>query len=243
MHPPTPTAAARAPRPRPGWRDDLVRRFCHHQPLKVAGIVAFTTVFFVSYFWLLDHPSRPPVTMPLTRFDDWIGFEPAAIWPYVSLWVYICIAPGLAPTLRDAGRHGLRAAAMCALGLAIFWVWPTAVPVRPPHVEGSALFALLRGVDAAGNACPSLHVAAAWFSAAWNDRLLRDVRAPLALRAANGAWFALIAWSTVATRQHVVLDGVAGLALGALFSIGAWRHAGAGRRVAIIGATPSEQSR
>ena len=74
-------------------------------------------------------------------------------------------------------------------------------------------------VDAAGNACPSMHVAIAIFSAIWIDRLLMESRVPIAFRIVNGAWFVAIAWSTLAIKQHVVLDALAGAALGVLFAI------------------------
>ena len=73
--------------------------------------------------------------------------------------------------------------------------------------------------DAAGNACPSLHVATAVFSAIWIERLLRDVRAPWPLRCFNWAWVLLIVHSTLAIKQHVVLDAVAGVALALLMAL------------------------
>ncbi|HWI11567.1 MAG TPA: phosphatase PAP2 family protein, partial [Burkholderiaceae bacterium] len=88
-------------------------------------------------------------------------------------------------------------------------------------------FGVLKGVDAAGNACPSLHVAVAIFTAIWIDHVLRQARAPLALRAVNIGWFALIAWSTLAIKQHVVLDVAAGMLLGVAFALPSlhWRPA------------------
>ena len=76
---------------------------------------------------------------------------------------------------------------------------------------------MLQGVDASGNACPSMHVAVAIFSALWVERMLRGAGAPRALRWLNAAWFAAIAYSTLAIKQHVVLDVVAGAALGIAF--------------------------
>lgn len=70
-------------------------------------------------------------------------------------------------------------------------------------------------------ACPSLHVAAAVFTAIWVERLLRIVGVPPTLRVLNLIWLRAIAHSTVAIRQHVVLDAVAGAALGALFAAAA----------------------
>ncbi len=86
-------------------------------------------------------------------------------------------------------------------------------------------------MDAAGNACPSLHVATALFTAIWIDRLFRIVGAPVAWRAANAIWVLGIAWSTVAIRQHVVLDAVAGTVLGTVFALlSIWLSPWIGRR-------------
>jgi membrane-associated phospholipid phosphatase len=89
-------------------------------------------------------------------------------------------------------------------------------------------FAIIQGLDAAGNACPSLHVATAAFSAVWLDRLLREIETGTAMRLINWAWFVLIAWSTVAIKQHVVLDVVAGVALGLAFALPSLRLRPAG---------------
>jgi membrane-associated phospholipid phosphatase len=72
-------------------------------------------------------------------------------------------------------------------------------------------------VDAPGNALPSLHVATALFTALWIQRLLREIGAPADLRHLNWLWLALIVYSTLATKQHLALDVLAGGALGALF--------------------------
>lgn len=180
-------------------------------------------VFFAAYFHVLRNPVGPVTEMPLTALDAWIPFQPAAFWAYVSLWVYVGIAPALLPTLAAGLRHAAWAAALCASGLLCFWLWPTAVPPSMHHLDqamaGHAGFALLRGVDAAGNACPSLHVASAVFSAMGIRRVLAAAGAPWALHVVNLVWLLLIVWSTVAIRQHVVLDVVAGAALGLAFGL------------------------
>jgi membrane-associated phospholipid phosphatase len=219
---PTPTAAA--------WQADLGRRFWRHLALKFIGISGFMWLFFLGYFHTLRHPAYPVLEMPLTALDRLIPFQPQALLAYVSLWLYVGIAPGLLLSLRELVVYGLWAAALCLAGLACFYFWPTAVPPRTVDVTGLPGFALLQGVDAAGNACPSLHVATAIFTAIWIQRLLRIVQAPAALRWFNGAWFATIAYSTVAIGQHVVLDVLGGGALGALFAAASIRwNAGVGQ--------------
>lgn len=223
----------------PSWTRRLGRLWWHHQLLKLAGICLFVWVFFVAYFTVLRNPLRPVTEMPLTALDAWLPFEPAAFWAYVSLWVYVGIAPALLPSLRAGLAYAAWAAALCATGLLCFVLWPTAVPPQvhtlAPAWDSHAGLALLRGVDAAGNACPSLHVATALFSACWVQRVLAATGAPRLLGAVNALWFVLIAWSTVAIRQHVVLDVVAGATLGAVFAALSLRWGPAPGPAGIIG--------
>lgn len=208
--PPTPLGAA--------W-PELRHRMRHHLVLKALGISAFMWVFFLGYFYTLRHPVRPVFEMPLTGLDLAIAFQPQAFWAYVSLWLYVGIPAGLMLSLRSLLVYGAWAAALCLTGLLIFFLWPSAVP-KPELPADIALhpgFALLQGVDAAGNACPSLHVATALFSALWIHHLLRQMRLPRWLLALNMVWLVLIVYSTLAIKQHVALDAVAGAALGAAF--------------------------
>ncbi len=215
-------AAVAAPAPAFGWTREVARRFRVAQWRKTVGIALFMWLFFAAYFHLLRHPAFPVTVMPLTALDHALTFQPEALALYLSLWFYVGIAPGLAPSLRDAAVHGGWAAALCGAGLACFYFWPTAVPPFVPPADAGATFALIKGVDAGGNACPSLHVATAMFSAVAIHRLLREIGAPAPLRWVNAAWFVGIAWSTMAVRQHVALDVAAGAALGALFALLRW---------------------
>ncbi|MFY9512562.1 MAG: phosphatase PAP2 family protein [Rubrivivax sp.] len=221
MNRPVPLPLPAAPATR--WHAELGRRVRRHPALKTLGISAFIALFFQGYFHMLRNPVFPVTEMPLTPLDAWIPFQPQALAVYLSLWLYVGVAPGLLLTLRDLLVYGLWAAALCLVGLACFYLWPTTVPPRTMDVSGLPGFALLQGVDGAGNACPSLHVATAVFTALWVRRLLAIVGAPAWLHGLNLAWVLAITWSTVAIRQHVVLDAVAGAVLGTLFAWAAIR--------------------
>ena len=209
---------ANPPHPPSPWRADLTLRLRHRMVLKVLGISAFMWVFFIGYFYTLRHPAFPVFQMPITELDRLIPFQPQALAAYFSLWLYVGIAPGMLLTLREILVYALWIAALCVAGLACFYFWPTAVPPSAIDISSHAGFNLLRGVDAAGNACPSLHVAAATFSAIWIDRLLHHIRTPAALRVFNALWFAAIVYSTLAIKQHVALDALAGALLGIAFA-------------------------
>jgi len=178
--------------------------------------MAFTGIFFLGYVHLLKHPYAPVRTMPVTWLDDLIGFQPLALLPYVSLWVYVSIPPVFMVRIREIVAYGWWAAVLCLTGLAIFFFLPTAVPpanidwARYPGVD------FLKGVDAAGNACPSLHVATAVFSAIWLHYILRAFGTARFGLASNWFWCVAIVYSTMATKQHVAIDVLAGAALGAV---------------------------
>ena len=105
-----------------------------------------------------------------------------------------------------------------AAGLSIFYFWPTQVPAPILTPTGFPGFAMLHRVDQTSNACPSMHVAVAIFTVVRVDEVLRRMHLPLRLRLANATWFALIVYSTLATKQHVVLDVIAGAVLGLIFA-------------------------
>lgn len=216
----------------PPWATELALRLRRHFLLKLFGTTAWVWAFFIGYFELLRHPVHPVTVMPLTALDTLIPFQPGALFAYLTLWLYVGVAPGLQLTFRELLVYGLWAGALCLTGLGLFYAWPTAVPPLTFDVSGFAGFAMLQGVDATGNACPSMHVAIALFTMLWIEHLLRRMRAPLTLRGLNLAWFLAIAWSTLAIKQHVVLDVLAGGLLGLAFALPSlhWRPGAARER-------------
>jgi membrane-associated phospholipid phosphatase len=198
------------------WFRQIGPRVLWWWPAKMAGTTLGMTAFFVAYFWLLRHPAYPVTIMPLTALDRLVGVQPAVLPLYLSLWFYVSLAPALIVNRRELLSYGVAALLLGVTGLAIFYFWPTAVPAAAVEWSHYPSLAFLKSADAAGNACPSLHVAFAVFSAVWFERLWRELGAGKAVRAANWLWCAGILYSTLATRQHVFLDVLAGAALGAV---------------------------
>jgi hypothetical protein len=201
------------------WTTDIALRIRRHFVLKLLGTTAFTWLFFIGYFHLLRHPAYAVTPMPLLALDHLIPFQPWMLFAYLSLWVYVGIAPGLQLTFVELLVYGLWIGALCLTGLGLFYLWPTEVPTLKLDVSGFSGFAMLQGVDASGNACPSMHVAVAIFSAVWLEHVFRQARVPAFLRVLNAAWFLAICYSTLAIKQHVVLDALAGALLGLAFAL------------------------
>lgn len=198
------------------WFTALQRRVGTIWVAKALSTMLGMAAFFPAYFWVLHHPLFPITLMPLTAFDHLIAFEPAALPLYGSLWVYVALGPALARNVRDLVSYGLATLTLSVVSMGIFMLWPTAVPVFAIDWTRHPSILFLKDADMATNACPSLHVAFAVFTAIWLERLLRELKVPTAPRLINLLWCLGILYSTLATRQHVALDVLGGTALGAL---------------------------
>lgn len=197
-------------------------RFTAHWRLKSIGTTIFITVFFIFYLYLLKNPVFPVSVMPLTVLDRMIGFQPLTLMLYFTLWIYVGLPPALIETRGQLIKYGLATGALCMVGLTFFLIWPTAVPTPDIDWDRYPGFSLLKNIDDAGNAFPSLHVATAVYSAIWLERLLRDMGRGTVIRLFSWLWCIGIVYSALATKQHVLVDALAGAMLGvtgAMFSM------------------------
>ena len=180
-------------------------------------------LFFLGYFSVLSYPLGAPFVMPEMVLDRWIPFTAASYPVYVSLWVYVSLPPALLSNWRALLHYGLWIAMMCTSSLVFFWFVPTQTPAFDIDWSLYPSMSTIKSMDTAGNAFPSLHVASAVFSAFWLDRLFARIKSPPALRWISLSLCIAIAWSTVASRQHVTLDVLGGAAMGLVFALGSLR--------------------
>lgn len=198
------------------WLQSIKTGLCSHILLKSVGITLFISLFFIAYFYILKYPAYQATIIPLTFLDRLISFQPAALPIYLSLWIYVVITPIMIISLEELYTFTISITLMTIVGLIIFYVWPTAIPVSDIDWAQHPSISFLKSVDAAGNACPSLHVATATYCGAWTDAIFRRIKAPTWIRLINLVWGISIIYSTIATHQHVVLDAVGGLMLAGL---------------------------
>jgi membrane-associated phospholipid phosphatase len=196
--------------------------------LKAIGTTAFMTGFFWLYFLCLHQPMTAVTTMPVTAVDRWVGFQPWMLPMYFSLWFYVCLPATLLWRRAELVGFGLRMALLLGIGLAIFALWPTRLPSFQIDASRNPGFAILRGVDAAGNACPSLHVASSVFAAMWLHWMAPRLGLGRWFRRSSALWCLAIVYSTMAVKQHVLVDVLAGGLLGAVvawLTRPSWLHA------------------
>jgi hypothetical protein len=205
------------------WAVELAARARSSLIVTVVGTTTLTALFFVGYFYTQLHPTGPPHVIPLTALDRMIPFQPQFLLAYLSLWIYLGAGPGLQPGPAAIRQYALWFSALGLSGLLIFLIWPSQalIPLEFSDFPG---ISALHQVDLASNACPSMHVAAAIFTAIRVDAVFRSIRSPLYMRLFNGLWFAAIVYSTLAIRQHVVLDVLAGALLGSTFALASLRR-------------------
>ena len=184
--------------------------------LTTAGGIA---IFFYAYFWAMRHPLGAVTVMPVTWVDELIGFQPWSFPLYVFLWFYISLGTALAKDLRELATFGVASLGMSVVGIAIFVLLPTRAPDFGIDWSLYPSMQFLKRVDVAGNAFPSLHAAFCVFTAVVLHAQLSALGAERWLRAGNLLLCAGILYSTMATRQHVALDALAGALLGAAASV------------------------
>jgi membrane-associated phospholipid phosphatase len=195
------------------WVQALWRRVCTLWIVKALGTTVGISGFFILYFWVMRSSGGQAVVVPVTPIDDWFDVYEFALLPYASLWLYVSLGPALAANMAALRTYIAGAAAISASGLAIFWLFPTTTPVSGVVWSEYPALQFLKAADAGGNAFPSLHVAFAAYTAVVIARELRELHAPTWIRGGNWLWCAAIVYSTLATRQHVVIDVLGGLVL------------------------------
>lgn len=151
-----------------------------------------------------------PTTLAPGPLDAGLPFLDWSVWVYLTQFVLLPIA--IVAARDDIDRsHALYGMLLAtALAALVFLAWPTQVVRETPTGGGLTALAwrMLHNIDVPVNCFPSLHVALAAIAgrALWR----RGARAVAVL------WPALIAISTLTTRQHVAWDVAGGLVLAAI---------------------------
>jgi fatty acid desaturase len=179
----------------------------------------FLTAIMTLVFWIIYmagdalHAAAVWRVDLTTDFDRAIPFYPAAAAIYLCVSPMLMAAPFIFRTPERLLPFGVAIVAELLVALAIYYVFPTEVPVArydPSGVIGSLMW-LADAINLDGNNVPSLHVALS-ASAALGYAPLLTTGPRISAFGLAGA----IALSTLLTHQHIVVDVIGGLALAAL---------------------------
>lgn len=162
------------------------------------------------YFVIAIITRTRPTYAPEIALDRAIQVEPAWMLVYGSLYVFALVLPLIVVRDRPLVQRAIKAYLLVMLvAYLVFLLYPTAAP-RTDAVGGEGFAAwtlrIAYSLDPPYNCFPSLHVAYSFVSALTCFRVHRG------LGVVATAWAALIGVSTVYTKQHYVVDVVAGAA-------------------------------
>jgi hypothetical protein len=179
------------------------------------GVV--TCLFWAGYF-ASERRMISATVMPVTVLDRLIPFTPCATWIYVSQLVTAPVVAWMLASRRDVWAYCESVLLMGGIGIMIFWQWPTSV-ARPVTSDGG-LYGWMIRFDTSGNACPSLHAAFGVFTVACSYSAFAGLKLDRVF--VGLVWLSTMAVlaSTLLTKQHVVIDLLAGVVLGGVAS--AW---------------------
>jgi fatty acid desaturase len=196
-------------------------------------LTAYTALVGGLYMLATRAPYRTAIVIAPATLDSAIPFVPAAALAYAT---YALLLPVLIATARRTPGFAEVFAVGMGGGIAnaiVYNVVPTRIAERTAAPDGS-LLAIIQQLDTPLAAFPSGHVAlpaaiatAALIVAGQNrvDTARFWRRGTLAFT----AWTAMLAASTLLTKQHVAIDIVAGLAFGiAAAGLGMWALHAAG---------------
>jgi membrane-associated phospholipid phosphatase len=181
--------------------------------LKLFLLVVLNLSVYAPYIYLQHHQFFPVTTIPSTALDRMIPFWDQSVWVYLSIYLLMPIGPFLMSDRKQLSSYASGIILISVIANTIFIFWPTFCP--RPSVEGATVaYKLLTAVDRPLHAIPSLHAAFAVYSALCGVLVIRDLGGQAMWRIALWIWAILILYATLATKQHMVADIVAGSALG-----------------------------
>jgi membrane-associated phospholipid phosphatase len=163
------------------------------------------------YIFIAAWARGRPASAPATSIDAWVPFQPVWVLVYGPLYLWLILLPVFVIQQQEHIRRTVLAYLMVwTSAYVVFLMYPT-IASRPEEVSGPgfAIWGLrfLYDADPPYNCFPSLHVAHSFVSAFASARVNR----PLGVIAILAA--ALVGVSTLFTKQHYVLDVVAGALL------------------------------
>ncbi|HJQ40564.1 MAG TPA: phosphatase PAP2 family protein, partial [Thermoanaerobaculia bacterium] len=177
--------------------------------------VTFPMVLLVSlvplYIFIAEWNAGRTMHAPALALDRSIPLQPAWALVYGALYFFLIVVPVLVIREEEQIRRTVFAYLFIWITAYVFFLlYPTVAP-RPPAIVGDGFavtgLRFLYGADPPYNCFPSLHVAHSFVSA------LACLRVHRGLGVFTLVCAALVGLSTLFTKQHYVLDVIAGIVL------------------------------
>lgn len=197
-----------------GTAESIVAALVAHWRSKVLYGLALYAIIWPLYLCLQRY--HLPVVTPIrpTWLDAGIPFRPDFVILYESIFLLAMIPPWLMTTMADLRRYCWGILGTSLIAFLFFAVFPTQVTRLGNAETSNVLYQALIRIDGELNALPSLHAAFSVYLGAYCHRMFPTIGFPW-LRWLAWAWVAAILASILLTKQHLIVDTVAGGLLGA----------------------------
>ena len=185
---------------------------------KVKYIGLFIIFNFISYFSIQFFLTANKYDF-LTSFDHLIPFIPEFIWIYHTLIPIILITMFSFMIKKEVFLSAFTAYMIASIILSTFYIlFPSFYPresfVDPASISGW-LVELTRVIDGANNTFPSGHVTFAWLLAFFIN-LTQYAKKHTWIKLVYYFWAVLITFSTLALKQHFIVDTLSGIILASM---------------------------
>jgi hypothetical protein len=173
-------------------------------PRALTWLVFLGPFFFLTYNFANAFAGRQAhvavLMFPWERYIPFIGWT---ILPYWSSDILYVLSLGICASRKELDLHGKRLVAIQVFSIACFLAFPLRCAFTQPSLSGweGDLFAGLHSFDRPFNQAPSLHVGLAVIL--WTRFRAHTTGA---FRILLGAYFVLLAASTLTTHQHQFID-------------------------------------
>lgn len=195
------------------WVQARTRPLLREKLAITGGLNALFAVFWFLIPRVLVHDAT---VLPLTSLEQRLPFMESFVYAYLSIALFMPIAPYLTVSRELLWRHAAGFATLSLVAFACFVLYPVAVPV-PATPARTLLFQFLLA-DTRLNSLPSLHAGYTVYSLLYWRHVLPDIPHAAARRTVAlvvTGWGCVILLSVLLTKQHYLVDVVAGVALGA----------------------------
>ena len=194
------------------------------QPYRVTLPMILLVTLVPFYLFIADMTRGRPQYVPELALDRIVPLKPGWALVYGSLYLFLILLPVFVVRQQEHIRRTVLAYLLVWIAAYIcFLVYPTKAP-RPAGVPGEGFMAwglrFLYQADPPYNCFPSLHVAHSFVSALTCYRVHRGVGITAVVCAT------LVGLSTLFTKQHYVLDVIAGVFLACVAYVAFLRHDG-----------------
>jgi membrane-associated phospholipid phosphatase len=188
--------------------------------LKIGLIIVLNLWIYGPYLFLQSYHFFPARLMAPGFLDRLIPFCPETVWVYLSIYLLMPIGPALMRERKPILYYGAGVIGIGFVADLFFLFWPT-LCARPLSLDSSMVYQMLIIVDKPFHAFPSLHAAFAIYSASCGALVLKGLGTHLVWRLGLWLWAFLILVATLTTKQHVLVDIIAGgiLGIGAFASV------------------------